>query len=155
QVLPTDKTRIWHCQLPTLRLATIRPSAVVLLLVVVVVITTWVSLRTALGMVLLAAALAAVSTALFAAALVPDRVRQHVQCLHWDRRIVAGNDQLAGAWALLSRLVSDGEAQAGTWLQGRWEWIVEELPMGALALECNLAHVELAVADIADGDRAV
>jgi len=103
----------------------------------------------------LAIPLAAVVAALFTTTLVPDRVGQQFERLHWNRGVVAGNDQFAASRALLGRLVADRQAQAGTGVQGRGEWIVKELPMRALAFECDAAHVELTVAHVADRNCAV
>ena len=129
-----------------------RPSTILQL----VVVTTRITLSAAvLRVMFFAATLSAVLAAILAPAGIPNRICQHFHGLHWRGRIIADNDQLAAPRALLSRLVADGEAPAGTGVEGGGEWIVDELPMGALALECNAAHMELAVADIADRDCAV
>ena len=40
-------------------------------------------------------------------------------------------------------------------MQSRREWIVDQLPVTVLALERNASHVQVAIADVADGDCAL
>src|SRR6185503_1948386 len=105
--------------------------------------------------VLVAAALAALLAVLAAAAGIPSRVGHDVEDLHGRRRIVAPDDQFAGARALLRGLVAGQHAKARTGVQRRREGVVDQLPVLVPALEADACHVELAVADVADRDGAL
>jgi hypothetical protein len=91
---------------------------------------------------LVAAALPAIVTAVCAAALAPDRVGHCVQRLHRRRWVVAGDHQLARNRALLGGLVSNHHAQTRARVQGGGKWVVDQLPVAALALERDTGDVQ-------------
>ena len=101
-------------------------------------------------MLLFAVAPAASLAALLAPTGVPDRIGQHVHGLDGQVRVIAFDDELAGARALLRGLVPDHYVETRSRVQCRREGIVEELPVMALALEPDAGHVQRAVTGVAD-----
>ena len=82
--------------------------------VLIVVATAGVTLLATTVVALFAASLPAILTLLFAAAVRPNRVRQHLQRLDRRNRIVALDDQLTTSWTPFSGLISNDDAQART-----------------------------------------
>ena len=85
----------------------------------------------------------------------PTGIGHEVQKLLRRIGVVTHDDQFAWSRAFFSRLVADEDIEAGTRMQGCWEWIVDQFPVLAIALQRDVSNVELAVSDIADRDRTL
>jgi len=102
------------------------------------------------AVLLLAFPHAAIVAAFPAAAVGPNRVGHDLQELDRHRWVIAMDDQITRSWTFFRRLVADNRAQAGTRMEGRWEWIVNQLPMSVPVPERHARDMKLAVAHIAD-----
>ena len=95
-------------------------------MLIFIVITTVVVARfaTLLVTTLFATPLIAIVTALLTAAIVPDRVSQHLQYLDRSIRVVARDHQFTAPGTFFGCFVPNNYAQAGTRAQRRREWVV-------------------------------
>jgi len=109
----------------------------------------------AVALMLLAMPLFAILTTVFTSALIPNRVCHHVESLDWSGRVVACDDQFAESRYPFGGMISNDDAEAGTGMQRRREWIVDQLPMWALAFELDTGHIQNAVTHIANGNCAL
>ena len=105
--------------------------------------------------VTVATAFPAILAVLPAAAVVPDRVGQHVHGYDRIDRIVAGDDQLATFRAFLGGLVADQDIEARAGMERCREGVVDQPPVLALALEGYASDMQFAVADVADRDGSL
>lgn len=106
-------------------------------------------------MSLLAASLVAIVTALTAATVIPDGVSLEIEPFHGGKRVIACDYQFTTFGAFFRRFITDQNTEARAGMQCCREWIVDQSPMLVPAAEGNARHMQVAIADIADGDCAL
>src|ERR1700721_1714060 len=127
-----------------------------IVIAIVVVVTAGVSLPATWSVfALLATALPALLAALLAFAWLPNCVRQHVYGLHGRVRVVAFDDQFARSLAFFGGPIPDHPAEARSRMQRRREWIVEQLPMTAAAIEPDARHMQGASTNVANRNGSI
>src|SRR5574337_172187 len=135
-----------------------RPAATLLVVVTIVTVVAIVAIpaRLAIAAATLARALAVVLVlALVLATARPDGVGQQIEAADRRLRIVAVNHEFAGARAFLGRLVADHQVQARPRVQRRGKRVVHETPVRMPAPQPGARDLDLAVADVAQRDRAL
>src|SRR5664279_527414 len=120
----------------------------------------FVALAAALALVLFATLLVVLfARAMFAAIIAAfstaaARPGNHVDFHPRLRKIVAFDDEFAGMRVGLRGVVANHHVQARSGMERVREGIVDEPPMSVLVLEFTFRHVQVAIADVADGYAA-
>lgn len=117
-------------------------------------------LTATVALVVLATLLVAfVAVAMFAAFLATfpaaaEAPGNHLNFDLWLRRVVAFNHQFAAMRLAFGCVVANHDIQARPGMQRIREWIMNEAPMTILMLKSTLGYVQIAITDVANGDRA-